>query len=128
MNFKINSSYTFNNRAPSILGSGYKNAKLIAILDAKMASSMINVQSTHANIYPYLPQSTPNAPEKFTYLVFEIDGNRKVIAQEWIDETSAVESSTQSIQIDIQNVTTQDILKVKNMLTIGGFAATIKYL
>lgn len=128
MNFKINSSYTFNNRAPAVLGSGYKNAKLVAILDAKMAASFINIQSSHVNIYPYLPQSTPDAPEKYTYLVFDISGERKVIAEEWIDETSVVESSTQSVQIDIQNVTTQDIAKIRNALTIGGFSATIKIL
>ena len=92
--FKINSTYTFNNRAASILGSGFKNAKLIAILDSKMASSFINIQSSHANIYPHLPPTTPNAPEKYTYLVFDVDGNRKVIAEEWIDELSVVESST----------------------------------
>lgn len=128
MTFKINSSYTFNNRAPAILGSGYKNAKLVAILDSKMAGTLINIQSQHVNIYPYLPQSTPNSPEKYTYLVFEINGERKVIAEEWIDELSVVESSSQNVQIDIKNVTTQDIVKLRNMLTIGGFAATMKIL
>lgn len=128
MDFKINSSYTFNNRASAILGAGHKNAKLVAIFDSKLAASFINIQSTHANIFPYLPAGTPNSPEKYTYLLFEINGERKVIAQEWIDELSVVESSTQAIQIDIQNVTTQDVTKIRNMLTIGGFAATIKFL
>lgn len=127
-NFKINNSYSFNTRAPAILGAGYKNTKLIAILDSKMAGTLINIQSQHSNIFPYLPAGTPNSPERFTYLVFEVNGERKVIAEEWIDETSVQESSSQNIQIDIKNVTTQDIIKIKNMMTIGGFAATIKYL
>lgn len=124
--YKIGSYYTFDTKAPSILGATVKNAKLVAILDYDMASNFITPAISHANIYPYLPPGTIDDPKRYVYLLFETDTvKRLVMADTWINESSVKESNTLTMSIIIPNVTVEDGTKVRDILLLAGFNPSI---
>ena len=61
--FEIGKTFTFNTRAPSVLGSIIKNAKLTSILDYDDAIKLDNIDLKFRTIYPLLPANTPPVPE-----------------------------------------------------------------
>lgn len=125
--FNLNSNYTFNTRAPALLGTTIRNAKLVAILDYSMASNFMVPTTSHVNIYPYLPPGTPNNPEKFVYLLFETElGKRVVFAEQWIDTNTIQENNKNKMTITISNVVIGDETKIRNMLLMAGFNPSIK--
>lgn len=124
--YKIGSYYTFDTKAPSILGATIKNAKLIAILDYEMASNFITPATSHANIYPYLPQGTVDDYRRFVYLLFETPTVRRlVMADPWINEASVIEVNVLNMSIIIPNVTVDDSTKVRDILLLAGYNPTI---
>lgn len=124
--YKIGSYYTFDTKAPSILGVTIKRAKLVAILDYDMAANFITPATSHANIYPYLPPGTVDDPKRYNYLLFETDTvKRLVFADPWINESSIKEFNVMTMNIVIPNVSLGDDIKVRDMLLLAGFNPTI---
>jgi hypothetical protein len=117
----IKSFYSFNTRAPSILGASYKNLKLVSIMDFNTVSAFSNVINQHANIYPHLPNGTPDNPEVYTYYLFKNESNQSVVmADVWIDSATIEEQGSQKLVIEIQNINNSDINRVRTILTTMG--------
>ena len=126
MDLKINSIYSFNTRVPAILGATIRNAKLVSIMDYEMANMFMSPNVSHAAIFPYLPVGTPNNPEKYTYLLFELEtGKKQAFAYPWIEESTITEKSNRVITVTVSNTVSGDEIKIRDMLLLAGFSATM---
>lgn len=121
MNLTVKNHYSFSTRAPGILGENFKNLKLASIMTYDLANALINVQSYHANIYPVLPQGTQDSPESYTYFLFKTEDNTNVVlADVWIDDQTLIEQGSQTMIIEIPNITDSDVFRVTNILRTMG--------
>lgn len=120
----LNSVVSFDLYPSQLLGTGYKNVKLLAILDADTARSWIDPVAMHANVYPTLPPSTPNKFNGYPYLKLKLpDGSITAIGLPWIrDETFQV-ATTRSMRLLIEAVSPEDQNKVLLALSSNGFNA-----
>jgi hypothetical protein len=109
-------------QASAVLGTEVKNAKLIGILNYDSAMLYDNIFLKYRNIYPLLPNGTPNSPETSVYYLFESQSKEKfVMADVWIQEDSIQIVENISLRIIISNAQLSDIIVLRNMLNAGGF-------
>lgn len=121
-NFDIDKVYTFNTRAPALLGAQVTRATLKGIIDYSVAVTFINVDLQHRKIYPALPPGTVNDPKKFTYLLFKTEsGELTVFAYEWIDDTSIEVVDSTTLTVTLPGVSNSDANKIRDALNLIGF-------
>lgn len=124
--FEINKTFTFNTRAPTILGATFKRCKVLGIIDYILASSFINPETQHYNVYPHLPAGTPNDPKKYTYLLIQTEqGDKTVLAKEWIDLSSVTLVTSTTLTITITNAANGDADNIREALLLLGFTNPI---
>lgn len=122
MNLQIGKTYTFNTFAPSILGTTIKNAKLKAILDYESVNKIEAVILKHRSIYPLLPAGTIDNPESYTYYHFQSESGEKiVIAEPWIVESTIEVVEHINLQITLPGVSLTDSVRVRNALNAMGY-------
>jgi hypothetical protein len=120
--FQNRKVYSFDVHPSAILGTGFKNVTVQAVLDYDSALSFGDIDAMHANVYRYLPAGTPNRPQDFDYLLIRTDqGTTTIIGVPWIVEETIelVESLTMSVKIE--NVGNSDIERVRACLTQNGY-------
>lgn len=123
MNLSINKSYTFNTRAPAILGARIQNAKLLGILDYTSARQHDNIDLKYRTIFPLLPQGTPDQPDSCVYYRFLSESNEKIIiADQWIEESSIEVVEHVNFQVTFTQASLQDIPRVRDALSALGFS------
>lgn len=121
--FKIRNSYTFNinSNLTGLFNEKYNLMKLIAITDFSQAITYEDVSSKHEAAYPLLT-SLPKSPVELTYLVFtDINSNKIVIPEEYIDLTTVTEVKSVVVNIKIKDISTDDISIIKNALSELGY-------
>lgn len=121
----INKHYSFSVYANSILGTNYRNAKLVAILDYKTALRFENIDLAHKQIYPYLPPNTLIDHTKYTYYLLDVNDKTVVIADTWIKQSSIEETSGQSYTVKLNNVTTHQLNIIRDQLRLIGVSFDI---
>ena len=128
--FSLNKVYTFNTRAPGILGASIKNAKLISIMDYSTALTYDNIDLRFRTVYPALPNGTPDTPEACVYYRFKTEsGENIIIADQWIDELSIEVIEHIRFQVTFEDSSIQDISRVRDSLNALGYSNyTIKQL
>lgn len=120
--FQNRKVYSFDVHPSAILGTGFKNVTVQAVLDYNSALNFGDIDALHANVYRYLPSGTPNRPQDFDYLLIRTDsGTTTVIGVPWIVEETIelVESLTMSVVIE--GVGSADIERVRACLTQNGY-------
>ena len=124
---QINSTYTFNTRAPAILGAVIKNAKLAMSCDFETAMKFENVAVKYEQIYPALPSGSPASPASVTfYLFISESGERIFVAEPWIDSSSLVGITNLNFTVNIVNATSQDRTNVQTALNHLGVNYSIE--
>ena len=121
----INHHYSFSVYANSILGTNYRNARLVSTLDYRRALKYDNIVLQHNRIFPYLPPGTPEDSTKYTYYLFEVNGKEKVLADVWIDQTSVVLSTGVDHTLRLINVTNSQFTMVRDQLRLLGITFTV---
>lgn len=92
---EIGKSYDFRFLAPGILGGGYKNARLLAVLDYGSAERAQDIGAIHAQVLSELPEGTPSNPESLLYLKLKTSaGAEVVIAVDWLSAAPTVVGGT----------------------------------
>jgi hypothetical protein len=114
----------------AMLGTGYKNAKLLAVLDADTARQFIDPVAKHANVYPTLPVGTPDKYDGYYYLKLRLaNGSIDVVGIPWIKDETFVQVTTKSMRLTVENVAAADQNKVLEALSANGFTAVkVEYL
>ena len=120
--FELKKIYNFNTLPVSLLGAVIKNAKLLAILDYEMALKYDNVALKYRQIYPALPQGTPDQPELCTYFLFKSESGEDVIfADQWIDMSTVEVVDHVNIQVVFTEASIQDISRIRDLLSAAGY-------
>ncbi len=121
----INKHYNFSVYANSILGTAYKNTKLVSILDYTTALKFGNIELLHRQIYPYLPPNTLADHTKYTYYLFQYNGKTIVIADVWILQNSIEETEGLNYTLKLNNITSTQLTIIRDQLRLLGIAFDI---
>jgi hypothetical protein len=111
--------------APVTLGQSYTNVKAIANVNFNVAIKFRDVVSVN---YAVVQESSKQLldPKQAIYTMFETqDGETVVLSNEWIDPNSVVAIDSVNLVININNITTDDISKINNILTAMGYKPKI---
>ena len=116
-------AYTFETRAPALLGAKIENATLSGILDFSIANKMYNISAQHANIYPHLPAGTPRNPEKYTYYLFDtVNGEKVCFADVWINSDSIMVVGSDTTVVTVYNTNSEDRERLRKLMVSAGFS------
>lgn len=117
----ISEVYTFNTNAPALLGVEIKNAKLISILDYDTATIFEDVTTKYRQIYPLLPNGTPDDPRSCLYYRFKSEsGEFIILADQWINSDSVEAIESVILQVTITDTVVEDIKRIRDALNILG--------
>lgn len=99
----------------NILGSNFKDVKLEGVLNARLAASLVDIYSLHANIYPQLPEgSVPDDPTAYSYIeVQHRSGETTVIGTPWIREDTLSLTGSRRYVLTFENITEQDFNHIR---------------
>jgi hypothetical protein len=118
----IGKTINFNTHAGAILGVEIRNAKVLGLLDPGTAKSFDNIVSRHIQVYPYLPEGTPDSPYDYSYLKVVMDnGDQRVYGLPWIDDTSIELVDTTNIHVVLKGRGQSDITILRQALQANGF-------
>lgn len=122
----INKSYNFSLYPIPILGSSYKNLKLISILDYDTALKFDNVELLSKSAYPYLPPGTSSNFRSYIFYLFKTDTNKNIVlANEWIIESTIEEVSSLNYTLRLNNISLNQLNTIKDQLRLLGISFDI---
>jgi hypothetical protein len=123
--FTLGEFISFNFYPANILGTGYTNAKVLAIIDMGTAIVLgFDPAAMHASVYSTLPQGVPNDPSQYSYLKLLLaNGQTTVVGIPWIIDSSLQAASTSSIVFTVNNVSPSDQNKIIQALAANGYTA-----
>lgn len=121
----INKHYNFSVYANSVLGTSYKNTKLLSILDYNTALKFSNIELQQRQVFPYLPPNTLADHTKYSYYLFLHNGKEVVIADTWIVPSSVEETEGLNYTLQLNNVSTTQLAVVRDQLRLLGIQFTI---
>lgn len=122
INFELRKVYDFDVYPSAILGSSFKSVTVMGIVDRDTANQSIDTQALHTQVYPFLPNGTPNDPNSYDYVkIRTVSGETTLLGLAWIkDDTVTLVSST-TAQVLIGNVAASDIPRIRDALVMNGF-------
>lgn len=121
----INNHYNFSVYANSILGTSYRNARLVSIMDYNTALKFDNIVLQHNRVYPYLPANTLEDATKYTYYKFRVGNRDVVLADVWIEESSIELSTGTDFNVKLINVSSSQLGTVRDQLRLLGISFII---
>lgn len=122
MIFQMGKMYTFNTKAPAILGAIIKNAKLVAMLDYTSALVYENVELKYRSVFPLLDFGTPDLPEASIYYRFQMpSGEKIIIADVWIQNETVEVVGHINFQVMFAEAALSDMTKVRDALNVMGY-------
>lgn len=117
----LKSVYDFVLKAPSVLGSGFKKATVMGLLDFDSASAIEDVRAIHTSIYNQLGVGVPRLAADLTYVKIKTSaGEVRVIAMDWIAEQPVLFTS-QPIQIVLTGESLSEIPTLRQVLKAAGY-------
>lgn len=123
--YKIGATYSFNTYAPGVLGNAYQNVKMLGVLSADLASRLgLDIQSYQQKVYPQVPpqNNMPTDPTQYNYIQIQLqNGSRTILGMPWIDESSIVAVTGQTITAVIGGVTADDLSVIRDALAMNGY-------
>lgn len=121
----INNHYNFSVYANSILGTSYRNARLVSILDYKTALKFSNIVLQHKRVYPYLPANTLEDATKYTYYKFKVGDKDIVLADVWIEDSSIELSVGTDYNVKLINTSSSQLAAIRDQLRLLGISFII---
>lgn len=123
INFAIKQAYSFQVYPAALLGNGFQNVVVMAIMDFESANREgVDPTALHVQVYPTLPAGTPNDPSQYTYVKLKMpNGDTTILGLPWIKEDTVEQITSNTITATITGVTAADLPRVKNALTQNGF-------
>ena len=121
---EVDSVYSFNVFPSKILGNGFKNVTVEAVVNSKMAKKLgCDVYALHAKMYPYLDPGFPNNPDQYNWISIKlISGATQWLGEIWVDGSSLTKVTSQTAVVTVPNVSSSDAQDILNALTAAGFA------
>lgn len=125
MNMEIGKTYNFDIYPTAILGSNFKNMKLLAILDAD-TTRLLNFDPNvmHIKVFPTLPPGSVDDYLGYGYYKFRTEtGQTVILGTPWVKDTSVVELSSSHLWVKV-TATAEQVNAVRASLTSNGFQVT----
>ena len=120
---QINQAYNFTLLAPQILGTGYSNATLKAVLPYSLANTVMSVAALHAAALPSLPAGTPSDPSQLVYyMLVTSTGAEVVVAEDWL-ASAPVLLTTTTLTVRISNVSPSDQARISAILNANNYTS-----
>ena len=117
---QLGKTYNFKTLSPVILGSEYKNQKVIGIFNSTEAMKYGDIQTTYALVSKQI--STLPKINDLTFVLFEsLDQDKTILALEYLDVNTIVEVTTFNLNIIVNNASTEDTSIITNMLKELGY-------
>lgn len=117
---QLGKTYNFKTLSPVILGSEYKNQKVIGIFNSTEAMKYGDIQTTYALVSKEI--STLPKINDLIFILFEsLDQDKTILALEYLDVNTIVEVTTFNLNIVINNASTEDTSIITNMLKELGY-------
>ena len=115
-------SYSFDVYPSSVIGSGFQNCTVLALMDHSSAAAEIDTVALHAQVYPYLPKGYIDDPTQYTYVKVKLaSGDITIIGLPWINNETIKKVSATTIRANIRNVTPDDLDKLRRVLLSNGY-------
>lgn len=126
MNLQLQGIYSFEVYPIAILGTAFKNVKVLSILDPETAeASGLDIRAMHAQVYPSLPASTPNDPTKYNYVKVKLpSGQNQILGMAWIVENTIESVSLGKFIVELDNIASSEQQSIINALTANGKKVT----
>ena len=117
---QLGKTYNFKTLSPVILGSEYKNQKVIGIFNSTEAMKYGDIQTTYALVSKQI--ATLPKINDLTFVLFEsLDQDKTILALEYLDVNTIVEVTTFNLNIVVNNASTEDTSIITNMLKELGY-------
>lgn len=127
----LNAIVSFDLYPSQFLGVGYRGAKVLAWLDADSAPFFgVDPVALHANVYPTLPGSTPNAYDGYPWVKLKLaSGAITVIGVPFIKDDTLNIASTRKMRFTVEDVAPEIQEQVLLALSsIGLSAVNVEYI
>lgn len=120
---KIGDTVSFDVYPASIIGTKFKQCKVLAFLDAESAVNWIDPAAMHINVYPTLPTGTPNRYNAYSYIKVRLaNGVTTCVGDPWIKADTVKVVTSNRLQVILEDVNPEDAQKVANILLQNGYA------
>lgn len=107
--------------APSVLGDGYTNVKVVGAVSADIAKTYADIITQHAHVYPSLPPGTVDNFRSYEYLLIEnANGNIVPIGFPWI-QGEPVESDSSLVTFTFTNLSAAQIRDLELIVRSNGY-------
>lgn len=113
--------YSFNVYPGPIIGEQFTNITVLSLMDFQTATRFADIKALHDNVFPYLPVGTPNRPEDFDYILIANGELTTVLGIPWIVEDSIEERVSLRMSVTIEDVTSADLIRVRECLSQNGY-------
>lgn len=116
--------YSFTTIAPTILQANYTSVKLAASsinFDIAVKVGSINLLAQWRQVYPLLPEGTPDTPDAVNWMIFVMpDGQNVVLAEPWIDGASVTPVEFRQYDIAVTESNPAQMQRIRDFLNIIG--------
>jgi hypothetical protein len=120
-NLELGKSYDFTLYASGVLGSGFRNSKVVGIMDYDSAKYIQDVSPLHIQAYPQLPSGTPRNARDLVYVKIKTPLNElRVIAMDWISSVPVLVTS-QAARVTISQISSSDVSIIRDLLVVNGY-------
>jgi len=118
----LGTTVTFDTYPAAIIGTTFEDVKILGFFDKGTANAYIDADSMHANVFPTLPNGTPNDPDDYTFVkVQHPNGNFSVIGIPWIIESSIVIINKGKLTLVLDNITIEDRERIVSAIAANGY-------
>lgn len=116
---EIGQRFSFQVYPTGLLGNAFNDVRMEGIMSARAAiSNGVDVQSLHDNVYPTLPQGTPNDPLQYNFIKIQLaNGEYTYLGTPWIRADSIVISTGGKITMVWENKTQTDLERILTALS-----------
>lgn len=114
---------TFEVYPTSIIGTHFQDVKVLGLLDKDTANHWIDADALHINVYPTLPEETPDNPDEYQYVKLKhLNGAISVIGIPWIKPSTVTVSNRGTLTLVIHDVTPIDMERITRAINANGYA------
>ncbi|WP_144106665.1 phage DNA polymerase-associated SH3 family protein [Paraburkholderia sp. BCC1886] len=121
-NYQIGQVLSFSLYPTAVLGNSLDNVTVLGTLDQDSANAIIDTVGMYLKVAPYLPSPVPTGADQYNYIkVKTSQGVITALGMPWINESTIVATTNQTITATISGVTASDVTGVQNALISNGY-------
>ena len=120
--FELNQEYNLYTIEPTILGNEYKSMKLLSIMNLAQAVVHSDIHTVYQQLISVGVTFTNTDLSTMTFLLFQSkDGDKIVLAKEWIDLPNVIKVTTLNSIFTFTNISTDDKMVIEQALKELGY-------